>query len=101
MKKLKIAAIAVLLFATTTSCQLAPQKQGKDKRGKRPTPKQLIAHMDANKDGKLSKIEVKGPIKNDFAKIDKNKDGFITLAEIKAMPKPKHRKRQGPPPGQE
>ena len=47
--------------------------------------------MDANEDGKLSKKELKGPIKNDFSKIDTNEDGFITKAELKRAPKPVRR----------
>ena len=38
--------------------------------------------MDANEDGKLSKKEVKGPLKKDFDKIDSNEDGFITKKEL-------------------
>jgi hypothetical protein len=48
----------------------------------------LFKKMDANKDDKLSKNEVKGPLSNDFAKIDVNKDGFITRDELEKMPKP-------------
>jgi Ca2+-binding EF-hand superfamily protein len=58
-----------------------------------PPPKfaDLIAKMDKNKDGKLSKDEIDGPLKNDFAKVDLNKDGFITEDEFKkaAPPAPK------------
>ena len=45
--------------------------------------------MDANKDGKLSKKEVKGPLKDDFKKIDANEDGFLSKKEIEKMPKKK------------
>ena len=50
--------------------------------------------MDSNKDNKLSKKEVKGPLKDDFSKVDTNKDGFITKEELKKAPKPE---RKGPP----
>jgi len=43
--------------------------------------------MDANKDGKLSKNEVKGPIAEDFSKIDANQDGFITREELEKISK--------------
>ena len=39
--------------------------------------------MDTNKDGKLSKEEVKGPLKEQFSKIDTNNDDFITEQELK------------------
>lgn len=44
----------------------------------------LLNHMDSNKDGKLSKAEVKGPLVRDFDKIDTNKDGFITKKELES-----------------
>jgi Ca2+-binding EF-hand superfamily protein len=45
--------------------------------------------MDKNKDGKLSKAEIKGPLKNDFSKVDLNEDGYINEEEFKKAPKPK------------
>ena len=42
----------------------------------------LLKAMDGNKDNKLSKNEVKGPLGRDFDKIDANKDGFITQEEL-------------------
>ena len=44
--------------------------------------------MDSNKDGKLSKEEVKGPLLNDFSKIDTNNDGYISKEELAKAPKP-------------
>jgi Ca2+-binding EF-hand superfamily protein len=55
---------------------------------------ELIADLDANKDGKISKDEARGRLKEDFDKIDLNKDGFIDREElIKAASK-----RLNPPP---
>ena len=59
-----------------------------DRRGERPTVDELIARMDNNKDGKLSKCEVDGPLLDDFSKIDNNKDGFLTKEELEKAPKP-------------
>ena len=39
--------------------------------------------MDLNKDDKLSKEEVKGPLKDSFSKRDKNKDSYLTKDELK------------------
>lgn len=50
--------------------------------GGRPNISELISEMDTNKDGKLSKEEVKGPLAEDFSKIDLNKDTFLTKAEL-------------------
>ncbi|AWG20491.1 hypothetical protein FFWV33_02575 [Flavobacterium faecale] len=71
---------------------LFAQPNDRPERRARPTAEQLIKEMDANKDGKLSKAELKGPIKDDFAKIDTNKDGFLALEELKKAPKPERKK---------
>ena len=69
--------------------------QSKPREGKQPPSfSQLLKEMDKNDDGKLSKDEIKGPLKEDFAKIDANEDGFITEKEFKKAPKPKERERQ-------
>lgn len=60
--------------------------QGEQGRGRgsedRPTAEHLMERMDVNKDGKLSKQEVKGPLAEQFSKIDANSDGFITKQEL-------------------
>lgn len=55
---------------------------GQRQRG-RPSIDDLFEKMDLNKDDKLSKDEVKGPLKDDFSKRDKNKDGYLTKDELK------------------
>ncbi len=44
--------------------------------------KGAFERLDANKDGKISKEEAKGLIKDHFDKIDTNKDGFIDHDEL-------------------
>jgi hypothetical protein len=53
-----------------------------------PSFSQLLSEMDANKDGKLAKSEVKGPLVNEFSTIDANGDGFLTESELKNAPRP-------------
>jgi hypothetical protein len=60
--------------------------------GRRLSVADLFQKMDSNKDNKLSKVEVKGPLADHFSGIDKNKDGFITKDELKKLPKPKNRR---------
>jgi len=43
--------------------------------------------MDDNKDGKLSKSEVRGPLAYDFTSIDTNNDGFLKIEELNKIPK--------------
>ena len=61
----------------------------KDKQQGRKSPEEIIKDLDADKNGKLSKAEVKGPIKDKFTTIDDNDDGYISLDELKKFkPKP-------------
>jgi hypothetical protein len=55
--------------------------------GGRPNAIEILKQMDANKDGKLSTKEVKGPLKQDFDKIDANKDGYLSKMEIEKASK--------------
>lgn len=48
----------------------------------------LMTQMDKNKDGKLSKSEIKGPLREQFSKIDLNADGFISKEELQKAPRP-------------
>ncbi|HEX5105875.1 MAG TPA: EF-hand domain-containing protein, partial [Pirellulaceae bacterium] len=45
-------------------------------------PRAIFAQMDANKDGKLAKDEVRGPLAEGFDRADANKDGFISEEEF-------------------
>ena len=57
-------------------------------------PSEILKQMDANNDGKLSKTEVKGPLKEDFSKIDTNNDGFISKEEIEQISNPRGQRPQ-------
>jgi Ca2+-binding EF-hand superfamily protein len=84
-------------FITKAELDKAPKPNGKggkqqgqqqsNSEKKEPNMEELIKMMDSNKDGKLSKEEVKGPLEKDFAKIDTNKDGFLTKVELEKAPK--------------
>ncbi|WP_298534720.1 EF-hand domain-containing protein [uncultured Algibacter sp.] len=81
----------ITLFVSTSSFG---QSENRGERKKRPTFAQLLEKMDANEDGKLSKKEVKGPLKEHFDKVDEDEDGFITEEEFKKAPKPKRKERE-------
>ncbi|WP_052172578.1 hypothetical protein [Psychroserpens jangbogonensis] len=87
---------AVLVFGMTLfmSFNSFGQPGNRGDRKKPPTFKQLLKDMDANEDGKLSKEEVKGPLKEVFAKVDTDEDGFITEKEFEKAPKPKKGERK-------
>lgn len=94
-KNLKLA-ITIMTIALFTSCKSSGSKinnsTSQRRQGSQPSVEQLFKEMDSNKDGKLSKVEVKGPLKNDFSKIDTDDDGYLSEAEIENAPKPE---RQG------
>lgn len=52
----------------------------------------ILARLDANKDGKLTKKELKGdqagPLSRLFGEADTNKDGSLTLEELRQAPAP-------------
>lgn len=82
--------------------ETADEQQGppNGEQGQRPSITDLMHLMDANKDGKLSKDEVKGPLSDEFSEIDKNKDGFISKEELEdgsnqGQQEPKGRKLRG------
>lgn len=45
---------------------------------------EFFKRMDANGDGKVSKDEAQGPLKERFDQLDGNKDGFVTPEELRA-----------------
>ena len=55
--------------------------------GKKTTAKEIIASMDKNKDGKISKDEASEELKPFFSDYDSNSDGFIDLKEGQAIAK--------------
>lgn len=79
--------ITMMFFSNLTFAQ----QNNKGGRPEPPSAEELIKQMDKDKDGKLSKKEIAGPIKKDFDKIDENKDGFLTKKELEKAPKPKTR----------
>jgi Ca2+-binding EF-hand superfamily protein len=90
MKNKLVYSVFTLLIGTVFTYAQPPQgKEGQ----KPPTIEELFKQMDKNKDSKLSKKEVNGPLKDDFDKIDLDKDGFITKEEMKKAPKPEGKPR--------
>ncbi len=80
----------LVAFGITLLCSSSSfaQSQNRQERKEPPTFEELIEQMDVNEDGKLSKNEIKGRLKKDFAKIDTDEDGFITAEEFEKAPKP-------------
>ncbi|WP_040254004.1 EF-hand domain-containing protein [Psychroserpens mesophilus] len=84
----------VIVFGMTICMSTSSYAQANGKVHKKPpTFEQLLKEMDANEDSKLSKDEVKGPLKDEFDKVDTDEDGFITEEEFKKAPKPKRKER--------
>lgn len=81
--------VAVILFASTLSKAQEGKNNVEKKQMTQPSVKEIFKMMDKNNDEKISTSEAEGPIKHDFSIIDTNKDGFITKVELKKGPKPK------------
>jgi len=86
-----IVIIPVMALCVSCTAQSQDDRAGKGK--KPPSFKKLIEKMDANKDGKLAKAEIKGPLKEGFDRLDENKDGYITEEELKRGGPPKRPRR--------
>lgn len=84
-KNLKLGVAMLFILGGVSFSQAQPRNNDQKKP---PTFAELLKEMDKNDDGKLAKSELKGALKDDFAKIDTDEDGFITEAELKKAPKP-------------
>ncbi|WP_055448434.1 EF-hand domain-containing protein [Lacinutrix mariniflava] len=76
---------------TTSKSEQTERRVGKQGGGERPNAAQMLEQMDTNNDGKISKDEAKGPLKDGFSKIDTDSDGFISKEELEKAPKPERR----------
>lgn len=90
----KFALISVLIITMSCSNQrnFTTQQYGSSK-SDMPSIDDIFK-MDLNGDGKLTKLEAKDPLLNDFDKLDLDKNGFLASQEIGNASKP-----NGPPPG--
>lgn len=98
-----ILGLLITVSTTIISCKSASETSsekrygersgGERSGGERKSIAALFSEMDVNKDNKLSKDEVKGPLAKDFSKIDVNNDGFISKTELENAPKPERRER--------
>ncbi len=91
-----LVAIAVSTLLVTAQAQPpssggqgGPTQGGQGQQGAPPSVDELFKMMDTNKDQKLEKSEIRGPLLDDFAKIDTNKDGYLTKQEIEKGTKPR------------
>jgi Ca2+-binding EF-hand superfamily protein len=91
MKNLSLSMVVTLAMISCNSTKETTQETSRtvstQEKG-RPNPDEMFTKMDTNNDGKLSKEEAQGPLKENFSKIDTNSDGYISKEELKNMPKP-------------
>ena len=92
MKKINLKTTLLSLSFTILAISFTAAQSNDGREHKRPTFTELLKKMDSNKDGMLSKEEVKGPLKDNFATIDLDKNGFISEEEFKKAPKSNDRK---------
>ena len=106
MKKVAIA-LAVITLSLTMGCKSqksatsnepARLDTGKNNE-KRPQGGDPFKTMDINNDGKLTKLEVTGPLLEDFDKLDVNGDYYLTKEELGIKDKPEGGRPEGGPGG--
>ena len=77
---IKFSTLILIVFAFA-SCK-SNQETTELYKGKRVDVAQMFTNMDSNKDGKISAIEAKGKLRENFRKRDRNNDGYITRDEL-------------------
>ncbi|MEM7380119.1 MAG: EF-hand domain-containing protein [Bacteroidota bacterium] len=92
MKRNKLMYFAILALLMSTSMAYGQSTEQERQNNRRPSLDQLFADLDENEDDKLSKTEIKGPLKRDFDKFDTDEDGYLTREELKKAPKPEGRR---------
>ncbi len=78
----------------TFAINAQPDRGGQRGERQQPSTEQIMKHLDANKDGKISKEEARGPLSEHFNKVDSDNDGFITKEELEKAPKPRNNRSQ-------
>lgn len=92
MKTNKQILFLVAVGLVMVSCQMNAQSNDNERQHRKPPSiDQLFKDLDADEDGKLSKKEVRGPLKNHFDKVDLNEDGYLTREELEKAPKPERK----------
>jgi EF hand len=82
MNKILVAVTAAAIASSAMAQQDTPPPMSPN--GGMPSPEQIFAFMDANKDGFIAKDEAKGPMVQHFDFLDSDKDGKISPDELKA-----------------
>ena len=77
-----LALVAALVLTPVAIAQTSPPVAPG---GGMPSPEQIFAFMDANKDGFIAKDEAKGPLEQNFDYVDGDKDGKISPEELKTV----------------
>jgi Ca2+-binding EF-hand superfamily protein len=82
---MKIPLILVCLLAAAGT---AMAQDDNSERKAPPTADELIAKLDKDNDGKISKAEFDGPSEH-FTMMDKDEDGYISKEEVPSGPPPR------------
>lgn len=92
MKTKTICLLSLIAIILPTVTQAQAGKKAGNKEGKRPAPEAVVARLDSNESGTLTKDEVRGRMAQHFETIDANSDGAISVDELTAA---REKARQG------
>lgn len=92
-------ALGIVFFTACGNSKEQPTAEYESTSRQQPSVIELLTEMDEDKDGQLSRSEVKGPLEQDFDRIDSDRDGFLSVEELKNAPKPEGERPERPPQG--
>ncbi len=88
MKKFVAGLFVAVAMASHAQSGPPPKEGQKEHNQSPPNPQEMLKMMDTNKDNKLARSEVKGPMLQDFDRLDTDKDGFLTVKELESAGPP-------------
>lgn len=72
----------ILCLAVVSGTSPASAQGPQGMQGNRPDPHTILGHLDWDDNGKISRDEAVGPLKERFNELDRNNDGYLEISEL-------------------